>query len=590
MAVVRFSRMRILMVRRVLLPSVAAVMLATGGFSVFWTESAAGDVVVKTEELRQSPSSPQRGEVPSEDEAMRGAFSKTQSYPAPSSGPSGHLLPAGEKREIAAALESPANLSEPRTDLSEKDRVRVTAVTKPTGDFSKTEPFEAMSGGAATSIAPVNQDIFSQFSANISFEEEETFRLGNALFRKLWVSSPSSTQASDGLGPLYNARACQTCHIRDGRGHPPEGKSDTTSMFLRLARTPQTEGERAAVAAHEVLNFPDPVYGHQLQDSAVPGLSAEGRMVISYIEEPVALAGGDTASLRRPSYGVADLGYGPLDLHTTLSPRITQTMGGLGLIEAIHPDDILAHADPDDRDGDGISGRAAIVRDPATGQNVLGRFGWKAQSATVRQQSADAFAADIGISTPFSKRSHGDCTDRQPACLAMADGVQPRLGDTEAPDPVLDLVTFYAENLAVPARRKASFAETLAGKKVFYETGCVSCHVPKFVTRRDAGNKAHAFQLIWPYSDFLLHDMGEGLADGQIVGEASGREWRTPPLWGIGLTKIVSGHTFFLHDGRARNLTEAILWHGGEGQTARDRFAALKKADRQALITFLESL
>ncbi|WP_307233139.1 di-heme oxidoreductase family protein [Pararhizobium capsulatum] len=501
-----------------------------------------------------------------------------------------HLLPDGEKREIATATEPSAALDKPRTDLSEKDRARVRDVTQPTTDFAKAEPFEAMSGGAATSIAPVSRDIFSQFSANISFEEEQTFRLGNALFRKLWVSSPSSTQASDGLGPLYNARACQTCHLRDGRGHPPDGNADTTSMFLRLARTPQTAAERAAMASREVLNFPDPVYGRQLQDSAVPGLPAEGRMVISYTEDQVTLADGESVSLRRPSYGIADLGYGPLDPGTTLSPRVTQAMGGLGLIEAIHPQDILANADPDDRDGDGISGRAAIVRDPATGEKMLGRFGWKAQSATVRQQSADAFAGDIGISTPFSKRSHGDCTERQPACLAMADGVQPRLGDTEAPDPVLDLVTFYAENLAVPARRKASFPETLVGKKIFYESGCISCHVPKFVTRRDAGNTAHSFQLIWPYSDVLLHDMGDGLADGQIVGEASGREWRTPPLWGIGLTRTVSGHTFFLHDGRARNLTEAIMWHGGEGQKARDRFAALEKADRQALITFLESL
>jgi CxxC motif-containing protein (DUF1111 family) len=208
----------------------------------------------------------------------------------------------------------------------------------------------------------------------------------------------------------------------------------------------------------------------------------------------------------------------------------------------------------------------------------------------VRQQSAEAFALDIGISTPEVPLPDGDCTPAQTACLERPNGVQKRLGDAEAPPPVMDLVTFYAENLAVPARRKASFPETLAGKRVFYETGCVSCHHPKFVTRRDAGNKAHAFQLIWPYSDFLLHDMGEGLADGQPVGVATEREWRTPPLWGIGLTKTVNGHTFFLHDGRARNLTEAILWHGGEAQAARDRFAALEKQDRDALLTFLESL
>jgi CxxC motif-containing protein (DUF1111 family) len=479
---------------------------------------------------------------------------------------------------------------EGRDDLSAADQARAQAVTRAATDFSKAEKFEAMSGGAGTSIASVNQDSFSQFSSNITFAEEGTFKLGNALFRKLWVSSPSSTQASDGLGPLYNARACQTCHLKDGRGHPPEGSVDATSMFLRLARAPKTDDERAAIAAREVLNFPDPVYGTQLQDSAVPGLAAEGHMKIAYTETPVTLSDGETVLLRKPQYTLEKPGYGPLDETTTLSPRVTQAMSGLGLVEAIHPADILANADPDDENGDGISGKAALVRDVAPGKLTLGRFGWKAQSATVRQQAADALAGDIGISSPDARRSHGDCTAAQTVCLGMADGVQARLGDTEAPDPILDLITFYSENLAVPARRKASFAETLAGKKVFYETGCISCHVPKFVTRRDAANKAHAFQLIWPYSDFLLHDMGDGLADGQHVGEASGSEWRTPPLWGIGLTKTVSGHTFFLHDGRARNLTEAILWHGGEATKARDRFAALEKADRQALITFLESL
>ena len=172
----------------------------------------------------------------------------------------------------------------------------------------------------------------------------------------------------------------------------------------------------------------------------------------------------------------------------------------------------------------------------------------------------------------------------------MPTGVQQRPGDTEAPVPVTDLVTFHAQNLAVPARRGADKPEVPSGKKVFYEPGCISCHTPKFVTRRDAPNKAQSFQLIWPYSDFLLHDMGEGLADGQAVGDATGSEWRTPPLWGIGLTRRVNGHTFFLHDGRARSLAEAILWHGGEAQAARDRFAAADAADRAALVKFLESL
>ena len=488
----------------------------------------------------------------------------------------------------AAAEELPGSMG--RTDLSEKDKVRVEAVTRPTTDFSKAESYEAMSGGAATSTAAVNADSFSHFSENLTFQQEEGFKLGNSLFRKVWVSSPSSTQASDGLGPLFNSRACQNCHLKDGRGHPPQPGDDASTTFLRLARPPANPAEQARLDALEVTNFPDTVYGGQLQDFAVPGLAAEGRMHVTYTEDSVTLRGGETVSLRRPLYFVTDLAYGDLDPTTTLSPRMTPPMIGLGLLEAIHEADIMALADPDDANGDGISGKAALVRDSGAGKLVLGRFGWKAQNASVRRQSAEAFAGDIGISSPDVPKSHGDCTAAQTACLEMPDGVQQRLGDTEAPDPVLDLVTFYAENLAVPARRKASFAGTLAGKKVFYETGCTACHNPKFVTRRDARDKALSFQLIWPYSDLLLHDMGEDLADGQQVGVAGGREWRTAPLWGIGLTGTVSGHTYFLHDGRARNLTEAILWHGGEAEAARDRFADLEKKERDALLTFLESL
>lgn len=490
----------------------------------------------------------------------------------------------------AVAGDVPAGIATSRSDLTPEDLDRVTAITKPTADFSKAEPFELMQGGAGTSRKRVNQDAFSHSSANLTFEEEGTFKLGNGLFRKLWVSSPSSTQASDGLGPLFNARACQSCHLKDGRGHPPEGNPDATSMFLRLARQAETAEEKAAIADRKVLNFPDPVYGGQLQDLAVPGLAGEGRMAITYEEQPVTLEDGATVSLRKPSYAVENPAYGPLGATTTLSPRVTPAMIGLGLVEQIHPADILAHADPDDLDGDGISGKASIVRDGKSGELALGRFGWKASRASIREQSAEAFVGDIGISNPDVPKAHGDCTEAQAACMDMPTGVQERLGDTEAPDPVMELVTFYAQNLAVPARRKVDDPDVLHGKQVFYELGCASCHTPKFVTRRDAPNKAQAFQLIWPYSDFLLHDMGEGLADGQQVGDATGTEWRTPPLWGIGLTKRVNGHTFFLHDGRARNLNEAILWHGGEAEAARNRFAQTPAADRAGLVTFLESL
>jgi CxxC motif-containing protein (DUF1111 family) len=265
-------------------------------------------------------------------------------------------------------------------------------------------------------------------------------------------------------------------------------------------------------------------------------------------------------------------------------------MIGLGLLEQVPAEDIFARADPNDADSDGISGRPSHVLDPESGALMVGRFGWKAGAATIRAQSASAFAGDIGISTPLVMSPQGDCTRGQPACFELPTGEQERLGKSEAPDPVLDLVTFYSQTVGVPQRRDVDAPGVLRGKEQFYTLGCADCHTPKFVTSRDAPNPAHRFQLIWPYTDLLLHDMGEGLADHRPEGDADGYEWRTPPLWGIGLTETVSGHTFFLHDGRARSLVEAILWHGGEAQAARDGFAGLEKSARDDLISFLESL
>ncbi len=478
-----------------------------------------------------------------------------------------------------------------RSDLTPEDLARVRAVAAPTSQFDGAENFEALSGGAATVTKVVNQDILSFSQANLSFEQEEQFKLGNALFRKLWVAAPSSTQASDGLGPLFNARGCQNCHLKDGRGRPPTGdERSSQSMLLRLSVPPRDAEEQALLDSRQLKFIPEPTYGEQLQDFAVTGLAAEGRMNITYVDEAVTLDDGTVVHLRRPSYAITDLGNGPISPDVMVSPRVAPAMTGLGLLEAIPAEDILWRADLDDADGDGISGKANEVLEPETGELMLGRFGWKAGSATVRSQSAAAFAGDIGISSPLADRPHGDCTSAQVACSAMPTGEQARLGQTEAPDPVLDLVTFYSQNLGVPQRRDVSDPQVLAGKRAFYAAGCVACHTPKFVTSRDVPDAQHQFQLIWPYTDLLLHDMGEGLADHRPEGLADGFEWRTPPLWGIGLTKIVSGHTFFLHDGRARSLTEAILWHGGEAQAARDAFAALPKTTRDALIAFLESL
>ncbi|MEH7828040.1 di-heme oxidoredictase family protein [Gemmobacter denitrificans] len=471
---------------------------------------------------------------------------------------------------------------------SAEETARITAVTAPPADFTAPETFEAKPAGAATVRLIPTADAFSKSSANMPFEREMDFKLGNGLFRKTWVAAPASTRASDGLGPLYNARACQDCHLKDGRGHVPEGPEDTAvSMFLRLSIPggPSPEG-----IADWLATRPDPNFGGQLQDFSAPGHRPEGRMAISYAEEPVTLSDRLQVYLRRPTYAVADAAA-PLHPDIQLSPRVAPQMIGLGLLEAIPAADILAHADPDDGDGDGISGRPNIVPSIEFGVPMLGRFGHKAGNPTVKEQSAGAFSGDMGLSNPLHPSPAGECTPAQTQCQTAIHGQEPGIRDgLEVDGQSLDLVTFYSRNLAVPERRKTDDPQVLRGKAVFHQAQCATCHVPKFVTHRLKDQPEQSFQLIWPYTDLLLHDMGEGLADHRPEGRATGQEWRTAPLWGIGLTAQVSGHSQFLHDGRARSLLEAVLWHGGEAQSARDAVVALPTADREALIAFLESL
>lgn len=456
------------------------------------------------------------------------------------------------------------------------------------------EESEALPGGSATTRQSIDtRDAFSHFSNGIGFEGEAKFKVGNAIFRKLWVSAPSSTKASDGLGPLYNSRSCQSCHFKDGRGHPPKANypEDTAeSMFLRLSIPPETEEQKRLIAEHKASTIDEPTYGGQLQDVAIQGLDGEGHMHITYEEMPVALGDGSTVSLRKPTYTITDLKYGPLHPKTLMSPRIAPQMIGLGLIEAVPEAQIRAHADADDADGDGISGRTNEVWSIENNKVMLGRFGWKAGMPSIAEQSAGAFAGDMGLSTPLVRKSSGDCTAGQSVCLNAPNGDSERDDGVEVGRKLFDHVVFYAQNLAVPPRRDIDDATVLRGKELFYQLDCQSCHTPSFTTGKVEGQPQLSEQRIWPYTDLLLHDMGDGLADNRPEGAADGREWRTAPLWGIGLTETVTGHTLFLHDGRARNIEEAILWHGGEAQASRDGYAALSKADREALDKFVNSL
>jgi CxxC motif-containing protein (DUF1111 family) len=467
------------------------------------------------------------------------------------------------------------------------EQARIAAVTRPTDDFSKPERYETRPAGAATVFKAVNQDSFSHPSANMSFERELDFQVGNGIFKKVWVSAPSSTESSDGLGPLFNARACQRCHLKDGRGRPPAQGEPAVSMFLRLSIPPRDEAEQRALDSHRRKVIPDPVYGGQLQNFSVQGIPAEGEMGVTYAERSVTLADGTIVSLRDPQYAFRKPAYGPPHPELMLSPRVAPPMIGVGLLEAIRESDIRALADPEDRDGDGISGRANEVWSDETNRVALGRFGWKAGEPSVSQQAAAAFRGDVGISSPLYADHAGDCTAAQKQCMNAPHG---DTGGSEVTPEMFDLLVFYSRNLGVPARRNVDDPRVLRGKRLFYESGCTSCHVPKYVTRRDTEHPEQSFQLIWPYTDLLLHDMGEGLADHRPEGKASGREWRTPPLWGIGLTETVSGHTFYLHDGRARGLLEAILWHGGEAASARQRVVSMARTDREALLAFLDSL
>lgn len=457
----------------------------------------------------------------------------------------------------------------------EADRVKAAIETDP----ATLSPFEIRPAGAATVMSPSDHTPFSHPAQGMSATQKLDFILGEALFEKLWVQAPASTISSDGLGPLYNARACAACHVRDGRGHPPTKEEPALGLVLKFSQ----HGQGSAL-------LPDPNYGFQLQDRATTGHLAEASLDVRYRTIDVPLSDGSVVELRKPYYNMLDAAYGSLATNTMTSPRIAPQMIGLGLLEAIPEADILARADPDDADEDGISGRPNRVWSHEYQQWMLGRFGHKAGNPTVRQQTADAANGDIGLSSSLFPAAYGDCTDKQAGCRTARNGNTPAQGNYELGDVALDLMTFYAGHLAVPLRPNAAQPEVLRGKALFHDAGCASCHSPAFVTHRLPDEPQRSFQLIWPYTDLLLHDMGDALADNRPEHGATGREWRTAPLWGIGRTKQVSGQVSFLHDGRARSLLEAILWHGGEAAPARHFVQHMPAPDRAALISFLESL
>ena len=427
---------------------------------------------------------------------------------------------------------------------------------------------EGTAAGGDMTVYLNTSQAFGTPAPNLSAANLDRHQDGDVAFEAAFVSSPSPRNG--GLGPVFNNNACNACHPADGRASFPSDVNAMSGFFLRIS-----------VPGSDSHGGPKPVpgFGTQLQHQSLYGYVAEAKLQVSYTDREIELADGTLVSLHQPTYQIIDP-YMELPADVQLSPRIGMPVFGLGLLEAIPENAILANADPADADGDGISGKANYVWDVVSQSAQLGRFGWKAGTASVLAQSAGAYSEDMGLTTylhpiPGSYgQTNGDTT----------------ITEVEVSREELEKVAFYGQTLGVPAARNLDDPQVIAGRRVFDQINCKACHIPSFKTGMDAELEEARNQTIYPYTDMLLHDLGEELADNRSEFLADGQEWKTRPLWGIGLTKLTSGHTSFLHDGRARNITEAILWHGGEAEKTRDQFIALSTEDREALLAFLNAL
>lgn len=434
------------------------------------------------------------------------------------------------------------------------------------------DPSSPSGGDYTTTLA--NREAFAQ-SGPLTPEQRRMFAFGNRLFNTNWTTAPGSVKAFDGLGPVFNRVSCSACHTRDGRGRAPEpGSQEFNSMLIRIS----VPGK-----APDGGPKPHPAYGDQINNHAILGVPAEATLHIEWQETKGTYDDGTPYVLHKPLITYTDLGFGPFGKDAMFSPRVANQVIGLGLLEYVYADDILKRADPDDKDGDGISGRPNWVPDPVTGKLEIGRYGWKANQVSILAQDTAAAFGDIGLST--SVHPGQNCMGTQTACRAAPDG-----GEPEISDKFLDKLVFYSKTLAVPARRHPNDPQVIAGGKLFASAGCAACHTPTMKTGHAADPISLANQTFHPFTDLLLHDMGPGLADGRPDYLATGTEWRTTPLWGVGLIPQVNGHQQLLHDGRANGVAEAILWHGGEAEAARDRFKAMTAEDRAELVAYVNSL
>jgi CxxC motif-containing protein (DUF1111 family) len=458
--------------------------------------------------------------------------------------------------------------------------------------------------GGRTTVHTTGKNSFSFPLANLDDAERTRFAIGNSFFKRNWVEAPASTTARDGLGPHFIARSCAGCHVMDGRGAPPDWKKtlgpepdNTVALLFRLS-VPGTPAPHDGVV-------PEPTYGDQFNNAGIQGVRAEGTVRIRSTPVRGRFADGTRYTLRQPVYTFSDLGYGPMAKDVMVSPRIAPHMAGLGLIEAIPEGEILANARDQAAAPGPVKGQPNRVWDAFAQKEVIGRFGWKANTGSLAHQSAGAFNGDMGITSSVNGRE--TCTPAQKDCLAAPHGGGKRTGRDglmpasqasaqvpEIDDQTLGDVVFYAATLAPAARRKPDDPQVQRGQALFAQAQCATCHRPSYTTGEPLfprlTSPKMAGQRIWPYTDLLLHDMGEGLADGRPDFLASGRQWKTPPLWGVGLFNDVNGHQRLLHDGRANGVLEAVLWHGGEAQRSKEQVLKFTAKDRDALVAFVNSL
>lgn len=403
----------------------------------------------------------------------------------------------------------------------------------------------------------------------LSNEEQDLFVLGRSFFHIPWVEAPSATTARDGLGPLFNANTCASCHP-----HNSAGRFDADKEFVERGLV-----IRLASAYQKDLRYdegfrPESVYGGQLSVNGVSDVPYEGNVVVKWQEHTNSFADQQTYTLRSPKFTLTNLQYGPLQKGANIAPRLALPLVGLGLLESVREEEILKYEDIDDKDGDGISGKANRVFSPEHNKTMLGRFAYKATAVDIKHQSANAAHNDMGLSNPLYP--YENCTQAQKKCTEALGGRH----EFDLPQDRLDAIALYLRSMKAPAPRESElFYE---GKEIFKTIGCAKCHRESMQT--DKGDTIH------PYSDLLLHDMGAELADGHSDFLAQGNEFRTTPLWGLGLREKLTGSLTLLHDGRARTIEEAILWHGGEALGAKDAYRHLDKNQREALVAFLKGL